>query len=65
MFGWFSSRLPGYPDTLSLKCMVHPRDDGMRPAIELEDSDHPLAVQQCGGIAFADAVAYLHDHMEF
>ena len=44
MFGWFSNQLPGYPDTLSLKCMVRPRDDGMRPAIELEHSDHPLAV---------------------
>ena len=65
MFGWFSNQLPGYPETLSLKCMVHPRDDGMRPAIELEATDHPLAVQQCHGIRFAEAVAYLHEHMEF
>ena len=65
MFGWFSNQLPGYPETLSLKCMVHPRDDGLRPSIELEATDHPLAVQQCGGIRFADAVAYLHEHMEF
>jgi len=26
-FGWFSNRLSGYPDTLNLKCRVHPRDD--------------------------------------
>lgn len=65
MFGWFSNRLPGYPETLSLKCLVHPRDDYLRPTIELEATDHPLAVQQCRGIRFADAVAYLHKHMEF
>ena len=65
MFGWFSNRLPGFPDTLNLKCMVHPRDDGLRPIIELEPTNHPLAIQQHGGIRFADAVAYLHKHMEF
>ena len=65
MFGWFSNQLPGYPETLNLKCMVHPRDDGLRPVIELDQTDHPLAVQQRNGIRFEDAVAYLHEHMKF
>ena len=65
MFGWFSNRLPLYPDTLNLKCMVHPRRGGLRPLLELEPTDHPLAAQQRDGIAFADAVAYLHRTMDF
>jgi hypothetical protein len=49
-FGWFSNRVPGYPDTLNLKCRVHPRDDRLRPFIELEPTDHPLACDQRNGI---------------
>jgi hypothetical protein len=49
-FGWFSNRLPGYPDTANLKCQVHPRSDRQRPWIELEPTDHPLAIEQRNGI---------------
>lgn len=49
-FGWFSNRLKGYPETLNLKCQVCPRSDRERPIIELEPSDHPLAVEQRDGI---------------
>ena len=49
-FGWFSVRLPGYPDTLKLKVMAHLRDDGLRPWFELEDSDHPLSIEYKQGI---------------
>jgi hypothetical protein len=48
-FGWLSNRLPNYPDTLSLKTHVHVRAD-IRAAIELELTDHPLAVEQSEGI---------------
>lgn len=51
-FGWFCNSLKGYPDTLSLKTQVHPADDGKRPWIELEATDHPLAVEQRDGISF-------------
>ena len=44
-FGWFSNRLLGYPETLSLKCHVHPRDGRVRPWIELEPTEHPLAIE--------------------
>ncbi len=49
-FGWFSNHLNGYPDTLSMKCQVRPRAGRQRPVIELETSDHPLAVAQADGI---------------
>jgi hypothetical protein len=52
-FGWLSTRLPGYPETLSLKTMVHTREVGRRPRIELEPTDHPLAVEQREGITMA------------
>jgi hypothetical protein len=49
-FGWLSTRLPGYPETLSLKTHVHTREPGRRPLIELEPTDHPLAVEQREGV---------------
>jgi hypothetical protein len=51
-FGWLSSSIPGYPETLSLKTMVHTRAVGVRPRIELEPTDHPLAVEQRSGITW-------------
>ncbi|MBC2682607.1 DUF2199 domain-containing protein [Bacillus toyonensis] len=49
-FGWLSTSIPGYPDTLNLKTHVHIRAIGIRPFIELEPTDHPLAVEQREGI---------------
>jgi hypothetical protein len=49
-FGWFSNRLKGYPDTLNLKCRVHPQPARQRPYIELEPTDHPLAIEQRASI---------------
>ena len=51
-FGWFSNRLKGYPDTLNMKCQVRPRERRQRPTIELEPTDHHLAVEQRDGITF-------------
>jgi hypothetical protein len=48
-FGWISNRIEGYPDTSNLKSKVHVRAD-MRPQLELEPSDHPLAIEQRDGI---------------
>lgn len=39
-FGWLSNRLKGYPDTLNLKCQVHPQSGRQRPWLELEPTDH-------------------------
>lgn len=51
-FGWLSTLLPGYPSTLSLKTHVHTREVGRRPFVELEPTDHPLAVEQRTGITW-------------
>jgi len=48
-FGWVSNRLDGYPDTINLRSRVHMRAN-TRPWIELEPTDHPLAVEQRNGI---------------
>lgn len=49
-FGWLSTRLPSYPDTLNLATHVHTRAISLRPYIEVEPMDHPLAVEQRTGI---------------
>lgn len=49
-FGWFSTALKGYPDTVNLKCRVHPQDGQARPLIELEPTEHPLSQEQQHGI---------------
>lgn len=51
-FGWFSNQLKGYPDTLHLKCQVWPQAGRERPLVELEATQHPLAVEQREGINF-------------
>lgn len=55
-FGWLCNSLPGYPETLSLKTNVHTRAVGIRPFIELEPTDHPLALEQREGITAARVV---------
>jgi len=53
-FGWLSTVLPIYePTTLNLKTNVRTRPVGVRPAIELEPTGHPLAVEQRTGITRA------------
>jgi hypothetical protein len=64
MFGWLGNAISIYPKTLYLKTHVHPRAGGARPAIELEATDHPLAIEQRQGISLARveeiAAALLH-----
>ena len=62
-FGWLSSEIAIYPDTVNLKARVHLRDDGIRPYIQLHASDHPLALEQREGISphrVAEIFAFLH-----
>jgi len=58
-FGWLNAWLKPYPETLNLKTHVHLRDNGVRPWIELEPTDHPLAVEQRNGISI-DRVAEIY-----
>jgi hypothetical protein len=55
-FGWLSNRLPFYPDTLELKLAVRLQNEGQRPLLELEPTDHPLALDQREGMTWARAV---------
>lgn len=53
-FGWLSTELHLYePSTLSLETQVHTQAVGLRPLVELEPTDHPLAVEQREGITLA------------
>jgi hypothetical protein len=50
-FGWLTTELSLYsPSTLNLKTNAHTRPLGQRPFIELEPTDHPLAVEQRTGV---------------
>ena len=51
--GWLCSAIPGYPDPgpQPLKAALHVRPWPMRPFIELEPTDYPLAVEQREGIS--------------
>lgn len=52
-FGWLQTRLPYSSSTVNLKTLVHTQPVGERPLIELEPTDHPLAVEQREGITLA------------
>jgi len=49
-FGFFSNRLPLYPDTLELKCRVLFESQSLRPKIHLEEAEHPLSLDFHQGI---------------
>ena len=49
--GWLCTRLPEYTDTAGLKTLIHQREMGLRPLVELEPADHPLSLDQRMGIA--------------
>lgn len=61
--GWLSAELPLYPGTENLKARIHLRDDGVRPFVELEPTDHPLAVEQRLGIS-VERVGEIFGHFE-
>jgi hypothetical protein len=63
-FGWLSTSLPGYPETVGLKTLVHTREVGRRPRVELETTDHPLSVEQRDGVTLerVQAIAELVLH---
>ncbi|HET9219353.1 MAG TPA: DUF2199 domain-containing protein [Terriglobia bacterium] len=61
-FGWLNAWLKPYTDTANLKTRVHLRDHGIRPYIELEPTDHPLAIEQRQGIT-RERVAEIYSMM--
>ncbi|MNN83106.1 hypothetical protein D3C81_2001160 [compost metagenome] len=66
-FGWLSTELSIYLiTTLSLKTMVHTQEVGAVPLIELEQTNHPLAVEQREGITMerVKEIAHLINHSQ-
>jgi hypothetical protein len=64
-FGWLCTRIAYYSqDTRALKTMAHFRSGGLRPLIELEPTDHPLAVDQRKGIDLAKAWEGAHYYQD-
>jgi hypothetical protein len=54
-FGWLSNSVPVYPETLSLKTNVYLRGRQWRPRIQVQPSDHSLALDQQKGITIGHA----------
>jgi hypothetical protein len=53
-FGYLATEIPLYqPSTLTLKTNLHTQPVGQRPLVELEPTDHPLAIEQRTGITLA------------
>ncbi len=61
-FGWLSTSIAYYlPDaTTHLKTKAHFQGNGLRPVIELEPSDHPLAAHQRDGVSLTTAWDFVH-----
>jgi hypothetical protein len=56
-FGWLCNSVPGYPETQLLKTLLHVREYPMRPTVELEPTEHRLAMDQRTGISRERAIA--------
>jgi hypothetical protein len=50
LFGFLANEITVYPRTRNLKCSLRLKNAGIRPAVELEHSDHPLSAEQRHGI---------------
>jgi hypothetical protein len=63
-FGWLSTTLTCYEeDSFGLKTMAHFRGKGIRPYIEVEPTNHPLALDQQNGITLNRAWKLVHHFM--
>ena len=64
-FGWLSNEIAFYREgTLHLKTMAHFSGRGLRPTIELEETDNPLSLDQHLGITLDKAWEIVHFHMD-
>lgn len=53
LFGWLSTSLSLYGETVNVKSRVHLRSVGTRPFEALEPTNHPLAIEQRDEITLA------------
>jgi hypothetical protein len=63
-FGWLSSEVLAFGSTLSLKTTAYFQGNGLRPLIELEPTEHPLAVAQQEGISLERAWEIVHEYLD-
>ena len=65
-FGWLSTNIRVYPRTLELKTAVQFRARGLRPLVQVEPTNHPLADEQQHGVTVARVqeivAALMHRH---
>jgi hypothetical protein len=62
-FGWLSSPIAVYSDTIHLKLSVQSRDLGLTPLFTVEPTDHPLAIDQRSGISIGRWHKIAHELM--
>jgi hypothetical protein len=62
-FGWLSSPVPGYDDTINLKLSVHTLPVGTRPRLEVLEQDHPLYRDHVHGVTWERACELSHAAM--
>ncbi len=64
-FGWLCTRIAYYPeDTQLLKTFAYFRGHNQRPSIVLEETEHPLAVDQRNGITLEKAWEIVHFYLD-
>lgn len=62
-FGWLCTAISYYEkETLMLKTRAHFRSGGRRPTVELEPTDHELAIDQRNGINLDKAWEIVHHY---
>ena len=64
-FGWLSNEfLFGGESAAHLKTMVHFQGSSERPHIQLEPTEHPLAMAQTNGLSLDEAVDFVHPYLD-
>jgi len=60
-FAWLNTQLPFYEGSVGLATSVHLLDNGIRPYVEIHETDHPLFTDQSTGISVSKAERLVHD----
>ncbi len=63
-FGWLSTNLPCYPETLHLKTSIQSQPIGCVPLITVELTNHPLSIEQAEGITMDRAHQIIHQILQ-
>jgi hypothetical protein len=59
-FSWLANEFPGYPSIVGQKSWIFARAGGLRPLVELEESEHPLSIDFHNGMSAERAEAIYH-----